>query len=107
MDWIEVLRSFGFPVVCVIAMSLALWRVATWVASNLVKPAVEAHIVLITQLRASLTAHDIALQSQSQALEAQGHTLSQIAKTLAISTVQQTKVATMLTDSDKKGPAGT
>ena len=100
MDWIEVLRSFGFPVVCVIAMSLALWRVATWVASNLVKPAVEAHIVLITQLRASLTAHDIALQSQSQALEAQGHTL-------AISTVQQTKVATMLTDSDKKGPAGT
>jgi hypothetical protein len=38
MDFVDFMRTFGFPAGCLVALSLAVWRVLTWVGVNVVKP---------------------------------------------------------------------
>lgn len=92
--WTELMSSFGFPVVCVVAMSLALWRVVIWIGRKLLEPAVKALIELIVQLQKSLKAHD-------EMLESQGRMLGRLTKMMEQLTFQQQQIAGILSGSDK------
>jgi uncharacterized membrane protein len=54
MDWIELAQRFGFPVVMVIILIVAISRTAKWLATNVVEPVMKAHLAFLVELQGCL-----------------------------------------------------
>jgi hypothetical protein len=79
MDWVQVAQTFGLPVVLLLLLLLALWRVLRWTGDNVVKPLVAKHLEFMDSAMK-------AMGTLATNMEAQTRSLAQI--TGALSTVQ-------------------
>lgn len=52
IDWLDLLREFGFPTVCVCALSWAIWRSLMWLGNRILLPLVERHVKFLDDLTA-------------------------------------------------------
>lgn len=73
MDLMTVATNFGVAVMCLVALSLALWRGVVWFGSNIGKPVADRHIRFLDELSTAVASQSQALQNvvvhQNQAIE--------------------------------------
>jgi hypothetical protein len=57
MDWENLFRNFGFPVVCLVAIGYAVWKASGYLALNVVQPMVARHMRFMDKMEETLNAH--------------------------------------------------
>ena len=85
MDWelfTKLAYNFGFPVVCVVALSLTLYRAGKWLGEQLIKPAISAHIELVGDIRSALAKDALHHEKQDVVLERIGNQQDKISETM-------------------------
>ncbi len=78
-DWIQVAQNFGVPVMCMVALSYAMWRIGKWIGIYILKPLSDRHLIFIDQVAGSLTAATTNITSLTQSLEAVADKMREIA----------------------------
>jgi len=80
MDFVDLLKNFGFPVAALVALSIVGWRVALWVGNRIFIPIAEAHIEFITHLKQNLDSQTDMISEMTKDKHVQTEILGKIEK---------------------------
>lgn len=78
MDFYTACERLGIPVTLLVIIAVALWKVITWLGTEVVKPIAESHIALVETTKAAQITNTATLEKVSSILEAKGGTLLKI-----------------------------
>lgn len=63
MDWLDVLKTFGLPVVCLFALAMVVYRGLVWVGVNIAKPVADRHIKFLDELSTAMSSQSVTIQT--------------------------------------------
>lgn len=54
MDWLQIAQSLGIPVMCLVALSWAVWKGLQWIGMYVLKPLAQKHLEFVDRVSSSV-----------------------------------------------------
>ena len=72
MEWVQVAQTLGVASACLFALAIGVWRVAKWVAANLLIPVRDGHLSFLKSVGKSVDVQTKSLESIADSLASVG-----------------------------------
>ncbi len=70
MDFLDIVKSIGFPSAVLVFVGIAIWRIMVWAGNKVVEPVVAAHIQLVESAKTTNETNAKTLEKMTAILEA-------------------------------------
>ena len=63
MEWLQIAQSLGIPVMCLVSLAFAVWKVGVWAALNVLQPLAVKHMDFIDRVGRSVDSQTESMKS--------------------------------------------
>jgi hypothetical protein len=68
MDWLQIAQSLGIPVMCLVALAVAVWKGIIWIGKYILQPLATKHMDFVDKVSVSVEQQTNAARSTAESM---------------------------------------